>query len=799
MEIKEYFSYREQLLEDSKDSEGCIAESNFLRICMPNLNETKLTDSEDFNDCYTILDNDLLKINGYSINESGERLQIFIVNDESLDLRRGMADLCVSQKAIYDKQFLRAVNFVKKSIKGQLNDAVQDSSPAKKLIQFLCSADGISQIDVIEFFLVSATSTVEIRGETPQPKRIEFEEEAIKATYTQEREKKSKEIVILKRLIDLNFLYDVLISQGNREVLEIDFEKLFNQRILCLKAADDDKFESYLGVIPATILADLYKRYSSRLLEKNVRSFLQFKGVNQGMRDTIRKEPEKFIAYNNGLTITATHKKGEQINGQYFISSLSDFQIVNGGQTTASIYFSKKDGLDVNKISIMAKINVVKSQSEDELDELIANISNYSNAQSKVSKVDLRSRNPQLIKIKTLSESILSPSGKKWYFERAKGEFNTLLRKSPSQKNRINKEFPRERRFSKEDLAKYYMAWGEQPYTVKKGGEKVFRYFVEAISGGEKNKRPLNIDRSFYEELIARILLFRTLEKIYGAGPNSMGQLRAAVVPYSISVLHYACLLKGQIFDLSKLWANEGLEADLQVWLTATMDMINKLIKKYSKSEDFNEYSKKEELWTNISESKELKDFLSQPDAKKIIDKYAVNKAEYEKRRKKTNAAVEVDFEDIYQTVRIYQNSSKYYRNLRMELWDKLTKSELSSFDQLILSIEKNENLNKSLLDFEKKLTTKLLSGNPEIFDKIEASPDDTLVKTLDFIVKEHSVTVDKGESILSVFQAIEKKASLRSVKYASVFSQMGKDLTEGKPPTIKQLNQASNYCKELW
>ena len=66
-------------------------------------------------------------------------------------------------------------------------------------------------------------------------------------------------------------------------------------------------FESYLCVLPASVISRLYKEFSTRLLEKNVRSFLQFRGVNKGIRETISKEPEKFVAYNNGLTITATN------------------------------------------------------------------------------------------------------------------------------------------------------------------------------------------------------------------------------------------------------------------------------------------------------------------------------------------------------------------------------------------------------------------------------------------------------------------------------------------------------------
>src|SRR5690606_20716378 len=177
--------------------------------------------------------------------------------------------------------------------------------------------------------------------------------------------------------------------------------------------------------------------------------------------------PEFFIAFNNGLTITAVGHELIKENDRIYIKSLKDFQIVNGGQTTASIYFSKKEGLDISKVRVMAKINVAKDANEEKLNELISQISIFSNAQSRVSPADLRSRNEQLIKLKSLSESTLTPTGKKWYFERFKGEFNTSIRKNPSAKGRINKEFPKERRFSKEELAKYYMSWGDQPFLVK--------------------------------------------------------------------------------------------------------------------------------------------------------------------------------------------------------------------------------------------------------------------------------------------------------------------------------------------
>ena len=444
----------------------------------------------------------------------------------------------------------------------------------------------------------------------------------ITATIKNNIDKRTKEILVVKKIIDLNFLYNVAISKGNGAPLKVRFDKIIGSGIDVIKAASENHFESYLCVLPAEVLANLYKRYSSRLLEKNVRSFLQFRGVNSEIKKTIKEEPEKFIAYNNGLTITATGCKFTHRKGNLQIQSLTDFQIVNGGQTTATIYFSKKDGLDIEKVKVMAKINIAKNNNSDELEELIANISEYSNAQSRVSKVDLKSRNSELIKLKKLSETVITPSGRKWFFERAKGEFQTLLRLADKKKEKYRKDFPAGRRFSKELLAKYYSAWGDEPYKVKKGGEKIFRHFIENISKTDTSEA-LVINRDFYESAVAKIILFRSMEKIYGQGKNSMGQLRSAVIPYSLSVLYrFSDYTKNKYFDMERIWKNEGLEEDLSLYLEKLMRLMNELIKKYSLSDDYGEYSKKEQLWKDISRAKEIEDLMNHSDSLKIIRKY---------------------------------------------------------------------------------------------------------------------------------------------------------------------------------
>lgn len=627
MEVEELFKYREDILDASKDADQFIHQESVLSEILPYMLDAKLVDSEDVTSSYFSPRYEKVKVNAYCTNDTRERLQLFVVNEESVDESFSQENLCVLHKAVYEDNFKKVINFLKLSLKGDLNDKVQDSDGVvRSLIAKLNSCEGVEQFDVVEIFLVTLTATVSARGETVQLRKMHFKDSEINAKYTKGDQTISKEILVIKHVIDLNFLASVIESRGNREPLLIDFSRDCNTRIEVIQAADERNFESFLCVFDADVISGLYKRYSSRLLEKNVRSFLQFKGVNKGIKETIRNSPEQFIAYNNGLTITATSAELSTHKKTLYLDSLTDFQIVNGGQTTASIYFSHKEGLDISKVKVAAKINVAKDVSDSDLDNLISNISKFSNTQSRVSTVDLRSKSPQLRRLKSLSDSVVTPSGSKWFFERAKGEFMTKVRLAGSNGARLKKEFPKERRFTNMELAKYYSAWGEHPYLVKKGGEKIFRHFIEDIDPEMGDGNSVNIDRDFYEKLISVIIIFRQMEKIYGQGKNSLGQLRAAAIPYTLSILfiNTDALPSGKRFNFNKVWREEGIDSDLKDYLRDVMMLVNKLIKKYSASEDYNEYSKKSELWQNIRGSQEVKDLMASEPTASNLDRYTL-------------------------------------------------------------------------------------------------------------------------------------------------------------------------------
>lgn len=791
MQLEEFFKYRDSLLKDAQDDDGFISERSFLDEVMPLLLEAKLVDSENFNEAPFTLEEEKLKINGYVVNESGERLQVFIVNEDSVIPGTKNSSLEIAQKSYYENHFARCQKFISKATKGHLADKAQDSSSVQALISYLASSEGGFQFDVVEIFLISATATVETRGESPQPKKLQFEDEGIKIGFHRGKDKINKEILVIKRLIDLNFMFSVVVSTGNREALVIDFEKDFKHPpIEVIKAADEEHFESYLSVLPAKIISDLYKAHSSRLLEKNVRSFLQFRGVNTGIRETIREYPEKFIAYNNGLTITATSKEIEEKNGKLYIKTLTDFQIVNGGQTTASIYFTHKDGFDISRVKVMAKINVAKNVSEEQMDDLVSKISKFSNSQSKVSNVDLRSRNPQLLKLKILSDSVVTPSGLKWFFEKSKGEFNTLVRKAGKNNARIEKEYPKFRRFTKEELGKYHTAWGEQPYLVKKGGEKVFRYFIEEISGEIKGKKEVEINRFFYEELIAKIILFRCLEKIYGQGKNSKGQLRSVVVPYSLSVLHKFTNGTGDlIFDLSKIWSDEEVKPDLATFFDELMSLMNDVIKDYSESDDFGEYSKKPELWHDTSKSKEVLKFMSSKNAQTILKKYCISKSDYQKRLSKYKKLQEVDFALLVDSAEIYSNTKEYYKKVKKAMEKELSTSEIFKLDKIIDSISLVTDVSAAHVEFEKNLTQKMRISQPDLFDSIDVRRDNKFTEASKFVIKEYNFAIEQGSKIHTHFAGLRIKFEKKGSKFTAVFDTIGKGLEKGTIPTMKEIS----------
>jgi hypothetical protein len=789
MKIDDLLKFRQELLENSTDQDGYISPNSVLEYILPSLVETKLIESAEIN---TVPQNPVYSIAGYLENESGERLQLFLVDSSSVSMSASNNNVLHTKKDYHNSIFKAGVDFVKKSVNRHLDKELQDSDPLAVLYHKLGSSAYVDQIDVIELILLSSSVSVESRSKEQTPKRFVFDDDKLRVSFSRKSESLSKELLIQFKLIDIGYLYQVSISTGNADPLTVMFGDTFGSDIEVLKAAEEENFESYLCVLPAIGLAQLYKKESSRLLEKNVRSFLNFKvEANKEMRNTIRKEPERFIAYNNGLTITGSTGEVIKVGDKYFLKSIKDFQIVNGGQTTAGIYFSFKDGLDVSKINLMAKINIAKNVTEEEQNELISKISRFSNTQTKVSKVDLKTSNNELKMIKTLSSSVLAPNNNKWYFDLSKGEFETLVKLSGNKK-KIEKEFPKQRRFTKEQLGKYYTSWGLYPYLVKLGGDKVFRYFIEEISGDGDKKKPKTINRDFYEHLIARIILFSELENLHGSGKSSIGQLRSAVVPYSMSALYLnmnADKNKSD-FDLGIIWRNQALDDFMRSYFLDLMKLMNNLIKDYSQSDDYGSYSKKEQLWKDISSSKELKEFFKLEDSVKFVEKYGIQKS----KSKSDSKIDEVDFSILIKTVEIASNGVSYYKELLKKIAPRISEREESKILSYLAQIVKRRDIEeKGVLAIE-SLIQQISINQPSMFEEISPIKDEKLVNSLNGIIEQYNVAINKNISIESEFHKSYLIATSKSMSYSSVFNTIGKKLSSGQLISLAEVYSAADF-----
>ena len=401
---------------------------------------------------------------------------------------------------------------------------------------------------------------------------------------------------------DIDRLYRCVMSGKMRETIEIDFQDKFNMTIPCIENATSDKYSVYLAIISGELLAGLYDEFRDRLLEKNVRSFLQVKGaVNKGIRDTLREEPEMFLAYNNGISVTAESVEiVRDENGKPSIKSIRDMQIVNGGQTTASIFNAHKDkkiNADLSKVFVQMKISVITSS--DDMDEIVPRISAFANTQNKVQIADFSANDPFHRRIEELSRTIWAPAQggllpQNWFYERARGQYADMLaRESTTLRRKKYKE--QHPLFTKTDLAKYENTWDQLPFYVSEGAQKNFRRFTIRMSQ-QKRKLP---DEQYYHNLIAKAIMFRRTEKL--VSQQKYGGYRANIVTYTLAFLSYKT---AQRIDLERIWKEQALTEALEKEIVEVSKFIQQTIVNPPGGANVGEWCKKEKCWKEIREHK---------------------------------------------------------------------------------------------------------------------------------------------------------------------------------------------------
>jgi hypothetical protein len=372
------------------------------------------------------------------------------------------------------------------------------------------------------------------------------------------------------------------------EPFTIDFDDLCGGLNALPASIDQKGISSYLCILPGEVLWKLYDDFGQRLLESNVRTFLQFKGnANTGMRQTLLKNPENFFAFNNGLTVTATNiSTKKDSTGNVVIKELENLQIVNGGQTTSAIYFGKLEKgtqrdvdfreIDLSKVFIQMKLTVIKD--EEQAENMQSNIARFANTQNTIQKADFVSNHPLHKQIEALSRRIPAPpsaitnTSSKWFYERVRGQYQTSIRgfKGSSRTKNWEAEFPKNQKFSKMEMAKYENIWRMNPQEVSKGQQfNLIAVGTKLMNEWDKNES--NFNEPFYKDLISKAILFKQADKAifksewYKDSPGYKSQ----TVTYTISLLRYALKKQKKDLNLERIWKNQDLSN------TLTREVIN--------------------------------------------------------------------------------------------------------------------------------------------------------------------------------------------------------------------------------
>lgn len=393
-----------------------------------------------------------------------------------------------------------------------------------------------------------------------------------------------------------------------REEMVVDFSSEFGGALPALKASQPDtKLDSYLLVIPAPQLAAIYDRWGARLLEANVRSFLQAKGgTNKGIQRTIRESPNLFFSYNNGISATADSIESEKGPEGLMITRITNLQIVNGGQTTGSVHAAMSTAKEnLPQVFIQMKLTVVPA---DLSEDIVPKISEYANTQNKVNAADFFSNHPFHVRMEHFSRTILAPRSEgnhletKWFYERARGQYLDARSKlSEARKKRFEAEFPKNQLFTKTDLAKFELSSEGQPHIVSSGAQKNFGKFAEQI-GESWSKSDQKYDETWFKRLVAKGIIFKSLEATVPKQSWYEGGYRANIVTYGMAkVFHDATEMGRHIVDIDSVWRKQSVSEPLmRALLVAAKASARVITAPPAGVKNMSEWAKKQGCWAEV-------------------------------------------------------------------------------------------------------------------------------------------------------------------------------------------------------
>ncbi|NED03551.1 AIPR family protein [Streptomyces sp. SID6648] len=507
------------------------------------------------------------EVHGYGIGESGESLDLFVTDFQltPLDtkLTKGQTETC----------FRRLLTFAVRC-----RDGLQQHIDESFDVYDMCAAveKALTEVQRIRLFLLS--------------NRV--------ATFTEVPASDLDGLPVTHEVWDLARLHRRATSGALGEPIVVPF----SPPLPCVSAPSSEEDHSVvLAVIPGQMLGELYAEYDTRLLELNVRSFLQTRGaVNRGIRETLLHAPGRFLAYNNGITATASQV--DFVRGPdgvpTHISGVHGLQIVNGGQTTASLHHTlTRDKADLSEVRVQMKLTEV---APDRLAEIVPKISEYSNTQNRVTQVDFSSNHEYHVEIQRITRSLWAPATDgssqetHWFYERARGQYTDALAKArtPARQRQFKKLNPAKRKFTKADLAKYVHSWHRLPHLVSRGAQKNFVEFMLRVE-----EAPPRVDLQYCQRVIGMAILFKAVDRI--AAIHGAGSHKSMITTYTVARLSLAT---DRRIDLDRIWREQSLSPVLESAVHDLCPRVMRAVTAPLAGNHVGEWAKKVACWDAVSE-----------------------------------------------------------------------------------------------------------------------------------------------------------------------------------------------------
>lgn len=592
--IQEFFHDFKQDLLAGAEASSSFQLSQFVESIAKELSDTGFL--EGFELCHYRAQRGM-RVDGYWFNDEGV-LDLFIAD---FDSREALLSLT---KTDVDSAFKRLSKFFEASKSKELFKDLEETAPEYGLSrQIYDRGRAISKVNLYLF------------SERVLSGRVSSIEDGDIAGYPTSY-----------HIWDISRLQRQQSSKGHKEILDINFPDTYGAGVSCLPAhLGFDNYKSYLIVMPATILASMYEKYGARLLEQNVRCFLQARGnVNKGIRRTIINEPQMFFAFNNGITATAQEVEVRQGEVGLEVVRMKDLQIVNGGQTTASLFHtSRKDKVSLEGIFVQMKLSVIDSAKSE---TVVPKISEYANTQNRVNAADFFSNHPFHIRMEEFSRRIWAPTQQgalretKWFYERTRGQYvDSQSKLSQGEKKKFQAENPKSQMFTKTDLAKFENVWDEAPQFVNLGAQKNFAQYAKRI-GSEWEKSSEAFSEFYYKRAIARAILFRKTEKLVSAQPWYNGGYRANVVAYTLALIGYYTSERNISIDFMNIWNAQSISSDLERIIELFSEVVHEDITTPPQGiSNVTEWCKKEGCWLGLQKKVEQIDSLLADNLKSIF------------------------------------------------------------------------------------------------------------------------------------------------------------------------------------